>query len=297
MKKLLHDKDVYLNRKEKDMNKRVSRTGPLNRLFSVGTLLSCLVLSGCVTTGSNGTAVSGAAAGSNVVDENSALEHCVETLGTLAIDDGRSQSWYGAFTRATHITTVEPLIRLAAQQSNCFVITSIGNQRTDDRLSRITALQRNSGEYRAGSKQQKGQRVAADYYLEPQIIINNSAIGGIAGSAAGLLDNTFGSGFGALAGNLNMKSSVVTLSLFDIRSATQISAAEGSATSSNYGAALAVFESGAAGGLKGYSETPEGKATVAAFFDSYNGMVRALKGYRAQNVSGGLGRGGALKVN
>ncbi|HNB01756.1 MAG TPA: hypothetical protein PLK61_08115 [Nitrosomonas sp.] len=36
---------------------------------------------------------------------------------------------------------------------------------------------------------------------------------------------------------------------------------------------------------------------VAAFFDAFNGMVRALKNYEAQNVDGGLGRGGALKVN
>ncbi len=49
--------------------------------------------------------------------------------------------------------------------------------------------------------------------------------------------------------------------------------------------------------LKGYTTTPEVKATVAAFFDSYNGMVRSLRNYKAQNVEGGLGRGGALKVN
>ena len=68
----------------------------------------------------------------------------------------------GTQKSTTHVTTIEPLLRLAVQQSNCFVITSIGNLRTDSRLSRITDIQRNSGEYRAGSKQQEGQRVAAD---------------------------------------------------------------------------------------------------------------------------------------
>ena len=58
---------------------------------------------------------------------------------------------------------LEPLIRLAVQQSNCFVITAVGNARTDSRLTAITDRQRNSGEFRAGSNQQKGQRVAADY--------------------------------------------------------------------------------------------------------------------------------------
>ncbi|MCW3641549.1 penicillin-binding protein activator LpoB, partial [Burkholderia cenocepacia] len=121
------------------------------------------------------------------------------------------------------------------QQSNCFVITSIGNQKSDARLSRITQLQRNSGEYRAGSKQQKGQRVAADYYMEPQIVINDSPIGGIGSMIGGLIGN---SAVAAVAGHLQTKASVVTLTLFDVRSAVQIAASEGSSTATNYGAAL-----------------------------------------------------------
>ncbi|MGE4560005.1 MAG: hypothetical protein AB7E77_07380 [Desulfobulbus sp.] len=265
----------------------------LNRLFPCVALSCGLAMSGCVTAGSGGTAISGSAGGGTSVDASSSLEHCSETLGTLAIDDGRSSSWYSAFGRATNVTTIEPLLRLAVQQSNCFVITSIGNQRTDSRLSRITDIQRNSGEYRAGSKQQKGQRVAADYYMEPQIIINNSSLGNVAGSIGGLFNHTIG----GLAGSMDMKSSVVTLSLFDVRAAVQIAASEGSSTATNFGAAMAAFGGGVGGGLGGMTHTPEGKATVAAFLDAYNGMVRALRNYKAQNVRGGLGRGGTLKVN
>jgi hypothetical protein len=54
---------------------------------------------------------------------------------------------------------------------------------------------------------------------------------------------------------------------------------------------------GAAGGLSGFSKTPGGKATVAAFIDAYNKMVVALRSYKAQDVKGGLGRGGQLQVN
>lgn len=259
-------------------------------IFLLGIGLS---MTGCVQQGTGGTSVTGSAGGQTSVDANSDLETCQQTLGTLAIDDGRASTWYHSFYRATNVTTIEPMIRLMVQQSNCFVITSIGNLRTDDRLSRITDKQRNSGEYRAGSKQQKGQRVAADYYLEPQIVINNSSIGGVAGTIGGLFSSTLG----RVGSSMDMKSSVVTLSLFDIRSAIQISASEGSATATNYGAALGVFGSELGGSLSGYSTTPEGKATVAAFLDSYNGMVRALKNYKAQDVKGGLGRGGTLKVN
>ena len=264
-----------------------------NRKQYLPVLLVCSVLSGCVTSGTGGTALSGSAGGSSSVDATSSLERCSETLGTLAVDDGRAADWYGRFGSATKVTSIEPLIRLAVQQSNCFVITSIGNLRTDSRLSRITDKQRNSGEYRAGSKQHKGQRVAADYYLEPQIIIDDSSMGKVAGALGGLL----GSGVGAVAGGLEMKSSVVTLTLSDIRSAVQIAISEGSATSNNYGAALAGFGGGVGGGLGGFATTPAGKSTVAAFLDAYNGMVRSLKNYKAQEVKGGLGRGGRLEVN
>jgi hypothetical protein len=252
-------------------------------IFAMGALLS-----GCVTTGTGGTSVSGSAGGSSSVNASSSLERCDETLGTLAIDGGR-----GRFGRSTKVTTIEPIIRLAVQQSNCFVITSIGNIRTDSRMSRITNMQRNSGEYRAGSEQHKGQRVAADYYLEPWIIIDDSAVGKLAGGLGGLV----GGGIAAVGGSLGMKSSVVTLTLSDIRSSVQIAISEGSSTSTNFGAALGAFGSGAGGVLSGMTTTPEGKATVAAFLDAYNGIVRSLRNYKAQSVKGGLGRGGVLKVN
>lgn len=270
--------------------------GGISRLWGSCTalLLTASALGGCVTDGSNGTAVTGSAGGGTSVDASSDLQRCDQTLGTLAVDDGRQASWWGPFYSATKVTTIEPLIRLAVQQSNCFVITSIGNSRLDSRMSGITQQQRNSGEFRAGSKQQAGQRVAADYFLEPAIVINNASVGGVGGALGGLIGS---STIGGLAGALQTRSSVVTMSLFDIRSQVQVAAAEGSSTATNYGAAAAAFGGGGGGGLGGLSTTPEGKATVAAFLDAYNGMVVALKNYKAQDVKGGLGRGGLIKVN
>ena len=134
--------------------------------------------------------------------------------------------------------------------------------------------------------------MAADYFLEPAIIINNSATGQLAGALGGLI----GGGFGVLAGGLQTKASVVTLTMFDIRSGVQIAISEGNSTSTNFGAALGAFGGGGAAGLSGFSRTPEGKATVAAFVDAYNSMVISLRNYKAQEVKGGLGRGGVLKV-
>ena len=262
-------------------------------------LATSLVLAGCanmgggsISTGAAPTAATGAAGGATSVNANPTLERCDTPLGTLAVDDGRGKEWYASFGAATKITTIEPLIRLAVQQSNCFVITSVGNNRTESKLSNITDKQRNSGEFRAGSKQQKGQRVAADYYMEPAIIIDNDATGQLAAGVGGL----FGSVGALVGGAMASKASVVTLTMFDIRSGVQLSISEGNATATNFGAALGAFGGGAAGGLGGFSRTPEGKATVAAFMDAYNNMVVSLRNYKAQEVKGGLGRGGQLKV-
>lgn len=263
-------------------------------------LTACaLALAGCVTpgggtvsSGTSPTAVTGGAAGGTSAGANSQLERCDAPLGTLAVDDGRGKEWYASFGAATKVTSIEPLLRLAVQQSNCFVITAIGNNRTEGRLSAITDKQRNSGEFRAGSRQEKGQRVAADYFMEPSIIIDNDSTGKVAGALGGFL----GRGFGALAAGMESKASVVTLTLFDIRSGVQIGISEGNSTATNFGAALGAFGGGAAGGLGGFSRTPEGKATVAAFMDAYNSMVISLRNYKAQEVKGGLGRGGVLKV-
>ncbi|MBK1685056.1 MULTISPECIES: hypothetical protein [Rhodoferax] len=268
----------------------------LTALAALLALAGCVTPGGTVTTGaeasSSTTAVKGAAAGGTSVGADPSLERCDAPLGTLAVDDGRGKEWFASFGAATQVTTIEPLLRLAVQQSNCFVITSIGNNKTESKISSITDKQRNSGEFRAGSKQQKGQRVAADYYLEPAIIIDNDSTGKLAGSLGGMLGGTFG----AIAGSMESKASVVTMTMFDIRSGVQIAISQGNATATNFGAALGAFGGGAAGGLSGFSRTPAGKATVAAFVDAYNSMVISLRNYKAQEVKGGLGKGGVLKV-
>jgi len=75
------------------------------------------------------------------------------------------------------------------------------------------------------------------------------------------------------------------------------SAAEGSAKNFDFGFFGGGFVRGlGAAGAGGYSNTPQGKIVVAAFADSYNQMVKALRNYKAQTVKGGLGTGGRLGV-
>lgn len=244
--------------------------------------------------------VTGAAAGGTSVGARDSLERCAEPLGTLAVDDGRDQVWWGAFVRETQVTTIEPMVRLVVQQSNCFLITAAGNQRLDSRLQGITAQQR-GGDYRPGSNQQRGQRIAADYYLEPAILFAGSNTGGLAGGLGGVGGGWGGLAAGVVGAAMTTRSTSVTMSMFDIRSGAQIAASEGSSTSTDLGATLAGLGVGTGGGgfggLSAYSRTPQGRATVAAFVDSYNKMVVALRAYKVQEIRGGAGTGGRLGVS
>ncbi|AIT20787.1 hypothetical protein BTN_1646 [Burkholderia thailandensis E254] len=76
----------------------------------------------------------------------------VSPLDAISVDDGRNADWWGWFDGATKVASFDLPLRLAVQQSNCFVITSIRNRNSDARLMRITGSRRNSGGYRAGSK-------------------------------------------------------------------------------------------------------------------------------------------------
>ncbi|NKC31343.1 hypothetical protein HEQ75_10775 [Roseomonas sp. BU-1] len=261
-----------------------------------------MTLAGCVEGVTQGTAsgpVTGSAGGATSVGADSNLQRCPETLGTLAIDDGRERAWWGDFTRNTQITSIEPMVRLIVQQSNCFQITSVGNSRLNDRMTAITRQQR-SGEFRVGSRQGPGQRVAADYYLEPTILFagettsGDSLVGGLGGQG-GIFGNL---AVGVARAALRQSSTSVNMSLFSIRAGVQIAASEGSSTSSELSrtlAGLGINTGGAA--LSAYDRTPQGRATVAAFVDAYNKLVVAVRNYRAQEIRGGAGTGGRLRVN
>lgn len=267
-----------------------------NKSLTILGLAATLALSGCVTTGKRSTAARGAVAGANVVNPNSGLERCDVPLGTLVIDDDRERDWYQDFRKRTNITTIEPLIRLTVMQSNCFVITAAGVGKTAEKIGRISHQQRRSEDYREDSNLETGQRVASDYFMESGIIINDEVVNRVTGKTVVSGKKSWMSSIaGSLAADVETKVSVVTMSLFDIRTGVQLSMSEGNSTTRNTSGKLAtIFGDSATSSLRGFSRTPEGEATVAAFVDSYNKMVIALRNYKAQEISGGIGRGGQL---
>jgi curli biogenesis system outer membrane secretion channel CsgG len=225
---------------------------------------------------------------------NIQLEKCQESLGTLAVVEDRNATWYHTMQQYQVQSTV-PLLRMLIQQSNCFVVVERGQ------AMNVMMQERNldrSGESREGSNFGKGQMVAADYAMNPTITFSSRDSGGIGAALGGLTSQlgSWGRAAGAVAGSLKFKEASTMLTLIDNRSGVQLAAAEGNSSKTDFGAWGAVFGGGAAAGMGGYTKTPEGKVIASSFADAYNNLVRSVKNYKAQEVKGGLGKGGRLGV-
>ncbi|WP_216362478.1 CsgG/HfaB family protein [Bowmanella denitrificans] len=248
------------------------------------------LLGGCMSTnptlgGSSGNTVTGGAGGANAEGNNNALERCDAPLGTMSVFEDQNEAWW--YTYRNHypnLGSTLPVLRTMIQQSNCFVIVERGRT-----MSAMTAERElmNSGELRDGSNFGKGQLVAADYTMQPSIQFSEKT-GGMGGLIGGWV--------GAVAGGARSNEAATTLLLIDNRSGVQVSSSVGNAKNWDFslfgGAWFGMFA-----GAGGFSDTPEGKVITAAFADSYNHMVKSLRNYKAQNVEGGLGKGGKLTVN
>ncbi|WP_169766405.1 CsgG/HfaB family protein [Campylobacter curvus] len=266
-----------------------------NRLAKFAALSLPFLLTGCLSSMDMGsssakTAATGSAGGENAQNANSQLKRCSQSLGTVTIYEDRDSDWYTILTRDYRLPSTVPVIRLLAQQSNCFVIVERGkafNQMMEER-----ALMQ-SGELRKSSNFKKGQMVAADYTITPSVIFSAEDTSGVGGVVGAL----FGGIAGAVAGGFNTSDASTVLTLIENRSGVQLAAAEGSARNYDFAGLGGLFGSSAGGALGAYAKTPEGKVIVAAFTDSMNNLIDAVKNYKAQKVKGGLGAGGTLKVS
>lgn len=254
-----------------------------------------LLLSACMSTSpqmgnSRGNVVSGSAGGASSSGANSALESCDTALGTLSVFEDTNLPWWHEYRgRYPSLGSTLPVIRLMIQQSNCFVVVERGQAMSA--MNRERELMQ-AGQLRQQSNVGGGQMVAADYTLSPEI---QFAAKGTQGARA--LGGAFLGSIGTLVGGgVSKNEAATTLLLIDNRSGVQVSAAVGNAGNYDFNILGGLFGGGMAGGASGFSNTPEGKVITAAFADSYNQMVRALRNYRAQQVAGGLGRGGSLTV-
>ena len=258
--------------------------------------LVSIFIAGCaeipVQTGGGASAATGSAAGSSTQNANSDLQRCDRPLGTLGIIE-RHDEWYWWMNRKYGVESTEPILRLIAQQSNCFVVVERSDAGLDAAMTERDLQE--SGELRSNSNFGKGQIAAADYALKPTMIFRDNDTGGVGGAIGGL----FGSVGAAVGGALNYKQAQALLTLVDNRSTVQVAAAEGSAKGFDVAGFGARSGTKTLAALSAYTKTPEGKVVVGALFDAYNNMVIGLRNYNPQQSATGQGHGsgGVLQVN
>lgn len=238
-------------------------------------LIVMLMLVSCapLQTGPPGakTAVTGAAGGGTVQTADSALERCSQPLGTLALHDEQDEDWSQVIANEYRLPPVSKLLRLIVRQSNCFVVVE-----------------------QQGSNFGKEAMEAADYTMKPTVIFPKTD-SGVLGAAVGTRPRTLDSSADANDGTDDNETSTL-LTLVENLSGGQIAFAEGSASNFDFGALGVIFSEGGAG-LEDYENTPEGIVIAAAFADSFNQTVQALKHFQAQDVQDEQpGKGETLKI-
>ena len=219
--------------------------------------LACAVaaLTGCETTNmkmgsaESKTVATGAAAGGTAANASSQLEHCQSPLGTVSLVENQDAGWYTILRNEYKLPPTANLLRLLIQQSNCFIVVERGAAGMGA-MARERQLM-GSGEMRGGSNFGKGQMVASDYGMSPEIIFSNNDAGGIGGVLGGLIGGGSGRAVAAIGGGLKTREASAMLTLVDNRSGVQVAASEGSASKSDFAGFGGIFGGGAGGGLGG----------------------------------------------
>jgi curli biogenesis system outer membrane secretion channel CsgG len=200
---------------------------------------------------------------------------CTKRLGTIAIAEPDNNWW-----QQLGLGSPEGIIKIFVAKSGCFGLVDRGKGLASRNIERALA---DSGELQRGSNIGRQQVKAADYFVVPDIVTQNSnsgggGIGGVLGAVGG------GSGdLGAIAGGINIKKKEanVTLTLVNARTTEQERLTEGYARKSDIsfgGGAGGVF--GAVGG-GGYQNTGIGQVLVLAYLDAYKQLVIQLGGLPA----------------
>ena len=263
-----------------------------NNLWVIFVLLVLVIQTGCISTtklGLGGSVVTGSAgdtteitkaktdsklnAASTSQGEAQELTKCIKPIATVALleDEAARQRYSYVLTQNNLPPSPLPLIRLMFQQSNCFQIVDRNRG-----LSAITQEQKlaEQGLLRQDSNMAKGQLVAADYTIVPNIVFSEDDAGGGIGAAGALLP-----GIAGVLGGLKVskKEAQVVLFLTDNRSGVQVAASEGSAKVSDVGfGGLGLTRMlGAAGGA--WSNTNQGKVLAAAFLDATAKMINIIR--------------------
>lgn len=208
-------------------------------------------------------------------DTQPQIPRCSSRIGTLAVHEPQSGN---AWWTSMNLESPAALIKVYVAESGCFTLVDRGAGLQAAQSERNLAA---SGEERVGSNMGKGQMMAADYVLIPDIANRNRNAGGtrVGGLLAGFLPHRFSSLVGGVS--LSKKTANVVLTLTDVRSTEQVALEEGHASKTDIGWAGGgsggFFGGFAAGGASGYANTEIGQVIAMAYLDAYRKMVAQLQ--------------------
>jgi hypothetical protein len=222
--------------------------------------------------GRGGSAVQGSAGPSGAQNANPQLETCDAPKGTIAVVE--PQSHVIASLQRYNLGSPTSVVRMLVQQSNCFQVVERGVAMQNIAQERALAQ---SGQLQAGSNVGRGQLVAADFLVTPNVVFSDSNAGGIGGSLGGIIGGRAGAVLGGIAGGVRFKEAQTSMLLVDARSGIQVAAAEGSAEKADLALGGMLFGRSAGGALGGYQSTAEGKMIAASLVDNWNNIVRAVR--------------------
>jgi len=211
------------------------------------------------------------------------IPRCARKIGSLAIVEPDNQWW-----RELNLGSPEAILRVFVQQSGCFTLVNRGRSMQSRAMEKALA---EDGELRRGSQvEKKHQVIAAQYFMEPNIVSTNKNSGGggigggLGGAIGGLFGGSAGSVIGGIAGGINVKKGEanVTLSLVNAATTEEEALTEGyyrkrDLSFAGAGGAGWWGGFGAAGGY-GYQNTEIGQIIVLAYLDAYKKLVTQLGG-------------------
>ena len=209
------------------------------------------------------------------------VPHCDRPIGTAAIQEPERDWW-----TPLGLSNPEAVLKMFALRSGCLRMVDrnqgLAMHNTEEGLN-------SSGDLQRGSNVGRGQVLAADYFIIPDIVRQNTNSGG--GNIGAFAGSFLPGGVGAIVGNINIHSQEANteLTLVDARTTEQLYIAEGAAKKTDIGFGGGGGYAGWAGfaGLagSGYTNTDIGKVIMAAYFNAFVDLVHYMQAQQPGTAS------------
>jgi hypothetical protein len=203
--------------------------------------------------------------------DKATLARCQAPYGTIAINEPTNETMM--WLRNYQLGSPSSLLRVYAQESNCFIVVERGAGMRNMQEERALA---SLGELQSGQNVGKGQVIAADFMMTPAMQFSDNNAGGVGGGLGGLVGGRTGALLGA-GGGLRFKEAVTSITVASTRTGVQVAAAEGKARHTDFNLGGLGIGGGVIAGAGGYTSTAEGKVIAKSLLDNYNAVVASVR--------------------